>query len=203
MSKIDELREKRRAGGSAGAGSSGSAQDFVDPDGVDVNEDLTQSSRPATDPDVGAGQEDRSAHREPRRRTKKVAASGRPKKLVQVVYVSEAVKKRFDAQRHKTRMQAHQLVLEAITKQKEGLKEIIAQSRYSTAPVEGDFPEDPSAVRYLGGGSSQIHYNVTPEQDAVLERYTAELSFEKRSTWIAPVLNAYLSGRKDKLPGRS
>jgi hypothetical protein len=64
------------------------------------------------------------------------------------------------------------------------------------------FPADPSAVRYVGGGSVQIGFSATSEQEQVLDRIGAELGFDTRSTWIAPVLNAFLPGRKDAAPGR-
>jgi hypothetical protein len=57
-------------------------------------------------------------------------------------------------------------------------------------------------VRYLGGGSVQIAFSPTPEQEQVIDRIGAEIGFATRSTWIAPVLNAFLPGRKDSQPGR-
>jgi hypothetical protein len=64
------------------------------------------------------------------------------------------------------------------------------------------FPADPSAVRYLGGGSVQIGFSPTLEQEEVIDRIGAQLGFGTRSTWIAPVLNAFLPGRKDSGPAR-
>ena len=65
-----------------------------------------------------------------------------------------------------------QVVLQAISaKHSEGvLAEIIDRSRYSTAPVNELFPADPSAVRYLGGGSSQTAFSPTPQQEEVIDR---------------------------------
>ncbi|WP_141717835.1 hypothetical protein [Nocardia altamirensis] len=195
---MDQLKERRAAAAAA------AQENFVDPDAVDVGPATEQSSTStsAPSPVTSTPAEAAPPKRAPRKRTMAVTTDGRPTKSVNVVYVSEAVKRRFDAQRHKTRKVSHQLVLEAISKQRAELATIIENSRFSTAPVDDLFPADPKAVRYLGGGSAQIHYNITPDQDAVLDELTAELGFDTRSTWIAPVLNAYLGGRKEKLAGQ-
>lgn len=127
---------------------------------------------------------------------------GRPRtrsKPASAVYVTAGVKKRFEKYRHDNKSTNLQVVLEAISaKHKAGeLASIIEQSRYSTAPVNDLFPADPSAVRYLGGGSSQISFSPTAEQEAVIDDIGKSLGFDTRSTWIAPVLNAFLPGRKD------
>lgn len=125
---------------------------------------------------------------------------GRPRtrsKPVTAVYVSPGVKARFEAYRHKQKATNLQVVLEAISTKHAELAEIIKDSTVSTAPVNPLFPADPSAVRYLGGGSVQIGFSPTPEQEEVIDRIGAELGFDTRSTWIAPVLNAFLPGRRD------
>lgn len=125
---------------------------------------------------------------------------GRPRtrtKPTTAVYVSPGVKQRFEAYRHKRKATNLQVVLEAISSKHSALGDIIKQSTVSTAPVDPLFPADPSAVRYLGGGSVQIGFSPTPEQEQVIDRIGAELGFDTRSTWIAPVLNAFLPGRKD------
>lgn len=125
---------------------------------------------------------------------------GRPRtrtKPVSAVYVSSGVKQRFEAYRHKQKATNLQVVLEAISKMHEQLADIIQDSAVNTAPVNPLFPPDPAAVRYLGGGSVQIGFSATPAQEEVLDRLGAELGFDTRSTWIAPVLNAFLPGRKD------
>lgn len=147
---------------------------------------------------VGAGPTEVAAQRRPRR-------PGRPRtrtKPVTAVYVSAGVKQRFEAYRHKKKVTNLQVVLEAISSKHEELADIIKQSVFSTAPVNPLFPADPSAVRYVGGGSVQIGFSATPDQEQVLDRIGAELGFETRSTWIAPVLNAFLPGRKDAAPDR-
>ncbi len=127
---------------------------------------------------------------------------GRPRtrtKPASAVYVTAGVKKRFEKYRHDNKSTNLQVVLEAISAmhKSDKLAQIIEESRYSTAPVNDLFPADPSAVRYLGGGSSQISFSPTPEQEAVIDRIGKTLGFETRSTWIAPVLNAFLPGKKD------
>jgi hypothetical protein len=114
------------------------------------------------------------------------------------VYVSQGVKQRFEDYRHKAKKTNLQVVLEAITAKHADLTDIIKRSEVSTAPVGGSlFPADPSAVRYLGGGSVQIGFSPTPEQENVLDSLGRELGFTTRSTWIAPILNAFLPGKKD------
>ncbi|ORA24140.1 hypothetical protein [Mycobacterium aquaticum] len=127
---------------------------------------------------------------------------GRPRtrtKPASAVYVTAGVKKRFEKYRHDNKSTNLQVVLEAISAMHKAdkLDQIIRESRYSTAPVNELFPADPSAVRYLGGGSSQISFSPTPEQEAVIDQIGKGLGFDTRSTWIAPVLNAFLPGKKD------
>lgn len=136
---------------------------------------------------------------------RKPGRPGRPRtrtKPVTAVYVSPGVKQRFEAYRHKQKATNLQVVLEAISSKHGELADIIKKSAFSTAPVNPLFPADPSAVRYVGGGSVQIGFSATAEQEQVLDRLGAELGFETRSTWIAPVLNAFLPGRKDVPPDR-
>lgn len=132
---------------------------------------------------------------------RKVRRPGRPRtrtRPVTAVYVSPGVKQRFEAYRHKQKATNLQVVLEAISSKHDDLTDIITAAAVSTAPVNPLFPADPSAVRYLGGGSVQIAFSPTPEQEQVIDRIGAELGFDTRSTWIAPVLNAFLPGRKDR-----
>lgn len=130
---------------------------------------------------------------------------GRPRtrlKPTTAVYVSSGVKQRFEAYRHKKKSTNLQVVLEAISSKHGELDDIIKNSTFSTAPVDPLFPADPSAVRYLGGGSVQIAFSPTPEQEQVIDRIGGELGFDTRSTWLAPVLNAFLPGRRDAQPHR-
>jgi hypothetical protein len=155
---------------------------------------LTPTQEPAAGPVTAEPSARRPGRRQgrPRTRTKPVSA----------VYVSSGVKQRFEAYRHKQKATNLQVVLEAISSMHENLADIITDSTVNTAPVNPLFPADPSAVRYLGGGSVQIGFSATPAQEEVLDRLGAELGFDTRSTWIAPVLNAFLPGRKDSAPDR-
>jgi hypothetical protein len=141
----------------------------------------------------------------PAQTTRRARRPGRPRtrtKPVTAVYVSPGVKQRFEAYRHKQKATNLQVVLEAISSKHHELADIIKRSAFSTAPVNPLFPADPSAVRYVGGGSVQIGFSATPEQEQVIDRIGTDLGFETRSTWIAPVLNAFLPGRKDSAPAR-
>jgi hypothetical protein len=161
---------------------------------------VTGVEEPASDsavaaPAAGAESPPRRSNRRP----------GRPRtrtKPVSAVYVSSGVKQRFEAYRHKQKATNLQVVLEAISSKHTELAEIIEESAVNTAPVNPLFPADPSAVRYLGGGSVQIGFSATAAQEEVLDRLGAELGFDTRSTWIAPVLNAFLPGRKDSAPDK-
>jgi hypothetical protein len=136
---------------------------------------------------------------------RKAGRPGRPRTRVRpvtAVYVSPGVKQRFEAYRHKQKVTNLQVVLEAISTKHDELTGVIKASTVSTAPVNPLFPADPSAVRYLGGGSVQIAFSPTPQQEEVIDRIGAQLGFDTRSTWIAPVLNAFLPGRKDSGPAR-
>lgn len=97
---------------------------------------------------------------------------GRPRtrtKPVTAVYVSPGVKARFEAYRHKHKATNLQVVLESISAKHSELPEIIKDSTVSTAPVNPLFPADPSAIRFLGGGSVQISFSPTAEQEQVID----------------------------------
>lgn len=113
------------------------------------------------------------------------------------VYTSVGVRQRFERYRHKTKQTNLQVVLEAVGSKFDELEQIIADAKVNTAPVNPIFAADPSAVRYIGGGSVQIGYIPTPEQEEKLDEIGARLGIETRSTWLAPVLNAFLPGTKD------
>lgn len=130
---------------------------------------------------------------------------GRPRtrtKPVTAVYVSPGVKARFEAYRHKHKATNLQVVLEAISAKHSDLPGIIKDSTVSTAPVNPLFPADPRAIRYLGGGSVQISFSPTADQEQVIDRIGSGLGFQTRSTWIAAVLNAFLPGRRDSAQSR-
>lgn len=156
----------------------------------EAGDDFEQVVEPAVPQDPQTPKRSRRGPRQPavRSRTRPTTA----------VYVSQGVKQRFEDYRHKCKKTNLQVVLEAITTKHGELADIIKKAAVSTAPVGGSlFPADPSAVRYLGGGSVQIGFSPTPEQESVLDTLGEELGFTTRSTWIAPVLNAFLPGRRD------
>lgn len=116
------------------------------------------------------------------------------------LYVTAGLKARFENFKHKGRKTNLEVVLEAISSCHGRLAEIINDARIQTGVANDLFPGDPSAVRYLGGGSVQIQFSPTTAQEEVLDRLGKELGIETRSTWIAPVLNEFLPGRREKRP---
>lgn len=185
-----------------GAGLSG----FLSPD---VDESAPAPAAPTRTHDQSATQADQGAPAtadSAAHTTRRARRPGRPRtrtKPVSAVYVSPGVKQRFDGYRHKQKATNLQVVLEAISSKHDELADIVKESAFSTAPVNPLFPADPSAVRYVGGGSVQIGFSATSEQEQVIDRIGEELGFDTRSTWIAPVLNAFLPGRKDSAPNRA
>ncbi len=153
---------------------------------------VAHAEAPTPAPGADAGQ---AAASEPPR-----VAAGEGKDRVQiVVYVTAGVRKRFDDYRHRQRLTAGRVMLEAISAKIDTLADTVAAARYSTTPSSALFPPDPAAVRYLGGGTVAIPVTVTPEQCEVIADLGRSLGIETRSTWIAAVLNDFLPGRKDRL----
>ncbi|MET8807890.1 hypothetical protein [Streptomyces sp. NPDC004546] len=117
------------------------------------------------------------------------------------LYVSPSLHRRFEkyvrAKRGRTNTS---VVLEAIAAKRSETRKILKDSRVTVAAGNDLFPEDPRAVRYLGAGPVQIQIAPTMAQLRVLENLTTEYGFEARATWIAPVLNDFLPGRKERLP---
>lgn len=169
---------------SDGDSTNGAPDDAVDgpADGGD------ESSAPDDTGSNGAGVGRRPA-KTPRARTGGNSAAA--------VYTSVGVRQRFERYRHKTKQTNLQVVLEAVGSKYDELEQIIAAAKVNTAPVNPIFAADPSAVRYIGGGSVQIGYIPTPEQEEKLDEIGRKLGIETRSTWLAPVLNAFLPGQKD------
>ena len=48
----------------------------------------------------------------------------------------------------------------------------------------------------------QIGFSPTADQEQVIDRIGGQMGFDTRSTWIAPVLNAFLPGKKDAAPSK-
>lgn len=179
-----------------------------EPPATDVEENSTDSAddgTPADDADGGGdgnsvpddvGSNDTRGPGIGRRaaKTPRVRAGGNS---AAAVYTSVGVRQRFERYRHKTKQTNLQVVLEAVGSKFDELEQIIADAKVNTAPVNPIFTSDPSAVRYIGGGSVQIGYIPTPEQEKKLDEIGRQLGIETRSTWLAPVLNAFLPGTKD------
>jgi hypothetical protein len=134
---------------------------------------------------------------------------GRPRTRVRptaTVYVSPSVKTRFENYRYKGKKTNLEVILEAISAlaandpNRTKLSELIAAAKIQHGVANDLFPGDPKAVTYVGSGSVQIQYSPTPAQEAVLDQLGAQLGIDTKSTWIAPVLNEFLPGKKDKHP---
>ncbi|MFA4085188.1 hypothetical protein ONA92_26200 [Mycobacteroides salmoniphilum] len=129
--------------------------------------------------------------------TSSTAGSVKKGKPINSVYVAEGVKKRFEKYRYDHKLTNVQVVLQAVADQREALAQVIKESRYDTAPVNPLFPSDPKTVKYLGGGSAAVTFKPTVEQAEVLDEIGGEIGFDKRSTWLAPVLNSFLPGKRE------
>ncbi len=119
--------------------------------------------------------------------------------LTVTMYLSDNVNKRLDAyRRQKTKRTNRDVVIEAITRFHNELPELLERSKVSTAVESELFPADERQIRYLGGGGIQSQFTPTPAQAKVLQALSDKLGFPKgkRSTWIPPVLNEFLPGRK-------
>lgn len=125
------------------------------------------------------------------------AKKGRPGPAV--VYIDSALSGRIAAIRKKKELTNLQLILEAVAANEERLKEIIDAARIVTRPVADLFEPDPNAVRYKGGGKESLTYRPTKKQAEKLDEIGAELGFDQRSTWLAPVLEFHTRPRK-RLP---
>lgn len=124
------------------------------------------------------------------------------------VYLSESVRARLEDYRIKHRTTNLVVVFSAIEacgdvdKLQQGdfsqLQDVIKKAAVATGYSGGFFSSNPKAVRYVGGGGAPVQFKPTPEQARQLDEVGQQLGFESRSTWIAPLLNEFLPGRKDK-----
>jgi hypothetical protein len=115
------------------------------------------------------------------------------------VYVDAALNSRLTAYRKKTDQTNLQIILEAVAANHGQLREIIDAARIVTRPVAELFEPDPNAVRFKGGGKESLPYRPTEQQAKKLDEIGAELGFESRSTWLAPILEFHTRPRK-RLP---
>lgn len=118
------------------------------------------------------------------------------------IYVASGVKKRLKAVQRKAEMTHLQIVLAAISEKYDRLSEIVDESRYYTTQLGPFFDPDPTKVKYVGGGAVQVNFAPTPEHKKTIDELGRQLGFgeRERSTWLAPVLNSYLPGKKETKP---
>jgi hypothetical protein len=167
---------------------------------AEPEEDVAEVVAPTPRPQVRAVPEQAAAPvaaPEPARTTKprqrRQSAGG-----TATVYVSQNVKTRLEDYRIKERMTNRDIILTAIGQLHDQLAGIIEAAKESTAPPNPLFPPDPKAVKYVGGGPVPVQFTPSAAQAEVVDSLSEKLGFTSRSTWIAPVLNEFLPGRKDK-----
>lgn len=145
-----------------------------------------------------------------RRRNRKASPGG-----TATIYTSESVRSRLTSYRKKHDITNLVVVFQAIeqcgklsevgkkieeltdedlTALRETIQNAVVQTSYSG----GLFSSNPKAVEYVGGGGAPSQFTPTPQQARELDILGEKLGFDKRSTWLAPVLNEFLPGRKDK-----
>jgi hypothetical protein len=131
--------------------------------------------------------------------------------LTATVYMSEGLRTRLDKYTREKQWTIGEVVFDAVaqyydfaTRNHDRLAAIIKASTVSTGPINPLFPPDPRKVRYLGGGGRPKQFSGTQAQLAMLDEIGKALGFTNRgprrgrSTWLAPVLNEYLPGRKER-----
>ena len=106
------------------------------------------------------------------------------------VFVSDALQARLDTCRGDTGT-ATAIVFEAIDALRDQLPEVLRGAR-----ARPRSPHARGAVHHLGSGPVQLRLHPDTEQSALLERLSAELG-APATTWLPPLLNAHLPGRKE------
>lgn len=109
------------------------------------------------------------------------------------VFVSPALQARLDAYRERgVNRTATSVTFDAIEHCGPELPELVRAARARPA-----WPADEQAgVRYLGAGRVQIRLCPGAAGAKLLDRLSAELVLSWR-TWVPPLLNAYLPGRRE------
>ncbi|WP_410570541.1 hypothetical protein [Amycolatopsis sp. cmx-4-61] len=205
------LEDKKLSGGlgaAFGGGRGAGLGSLLDADDPDPTGDEEPSTVPVATEKRTPRRRDRSVEDTtgeeiappPRRRPRAQRTSNEPAQVT--VYVSLSVRKRFDEYKHKERLQSRDVVFRALAARREDLRRIIDESKYYLGEVNELFAPDESKARYVGGGSEgQVQFKPKPQHEAVLRQLEDELGMDKRSTWIAPILNDFLPGKKDTKPG--
>lgn len=139
-----------------------------------------------------------TAHR-PKAPTVRKIAPANSRGGASVIYVDATVDTRLTALRKRNDLTNLQVILEAVAAHHDKLREIIDAAKIVTRPVAALFEPDPNAVRFKGGGQIGVTYRPTDAQAQKLDAIGAELGFDTRSTWLAPVLEFHLRPRK-RLP---
>lgn len=109
------------------------------------------------------------------------------------VYVSDALQARLDTFReHGADRTTTSVTFEAIACFRAELPELVRTARARLASPVAERAE----VRYLGAGPVQVRLRLSAARAELLDRLSAELGLSWR-TWVPPVLNAYLPGRRE------
>lgn len=108
------------------------------------------------------------------------------------IHVSDALQARLDAFRDQADRTTTSVTFEAIEHFRAELPELVRSARARLASPVADEAE----VRYLGAGPVQLRLRPDAAGAELLDRLSAELG-SSWTTWVPPVLNAYLPGRKE------
>lgn len=191
-------------------------KDFFDKPGADEPDTVEQQESPQEPLPREDQREEQSAEEPQQEKLSPTPAPGQQQRKrvrrtgpgTATIYMSESVRARLEDYRIKHRTTNLVVVLKAIEacgdldKLKNGdvsqLQEVIEKAAVSTGYSGGLFSSNPKAVKYLGGGGAPAQFTPTPEQARELDELGKQLGFKNRSTWIAPILNEFLPGRKDK-----
>ncbi|MEB3366551.1 hypothetical protein [Saccharopolyspora mangrovi] len=109
--------------------------------------------------------------------------------------MSDALQARLDRYREdRADRTTTTVVFEAIEHLRPHLPELV---RTAHARPASPFAARPTRQRYLGSGPVQIRIHPEATQAEVLGQVSEELDGLPLATWIPPLLNAYLPGRKE------
>jgi hypothetical protein len=110
-----------------------------------------------------------------------------------IVFVSDALQARLDTYlEHRVGRTATSVTFDAIEYFRRDLPELVHRAR--ARPVSP--PPEHAEVRFLGAGPVQVRLRPSAAGAKVLDRLSTDLGLSWR-TWIPPVLNAYLPGRRE------
>ncbi len=108
------------------------------------------------------------------------------------VHVSDALQARLDTYRdQRDGRTTTSVVFEALEQLRDELPELVR-----TARARPKSPAAQEAVHYLGTGPVLIRIRPSDDQAAMLDELSGELA-APMTTWLPPLLNAYLPGRRE------